>query len=280
MFVVLDPPARREPQTINFYGCPLSFDFYEVDGVRKLAARVPDTASRMAEIRRLINARPNMRLVKDRDVTPIENDRRAFGSAPDNVSPKAGLTTAALTKGWTFADLVGTGNGEDPGEGGGRSTRTGLTLAEMGMLPPPADWARQAETAWPWQCVGFSALPGWKHPDLGSKAVDKEEEEEEGASAPYLTDSPPKDEVGTSDASVDEDEDEDEDEAPAAVDPAVEAGYPASDLDEARALAHKLAQDRGTTDYHPNALNFFLRKQKLDTVGKAELKALLAVAPK
>lgn len=285
MFIVLDPAARREPQTIDFYGTSLVFDWCEVDGVRKLAARVPDTAPRMADIRRLVNARSNMRLVKGRSITPIGSDLVALASDEGSLeSPKVGLTKAALAMGWDFADLVGTGDNDNPGEAGGRSPRSGLTLAEMGMLPPPTDWAAQADTSWAWQCPGFSALPGWIHPGLAPKAtddVDVDVDDDIDESAPYLAGSKPKDEedalADDSEAADDLELADDDHTSAHTDDPALDAGYPVEHIAEARALAHKLADERGSTDYHPNAINFFLKKQDLPTVNKAQLAALLAI---
>lgn len=60
-------------------------------------------------------------------------------------------------------------------------------------------------------------------------------------------------------------------------DPAVAAGYPAENVDAARILAHEMQGVRGE-GFHPNALNFLLKKADLPTVGADSLAGLLAVS--
>lgn len=66
------------------------------------------------------------------------------------------VVAAARANGWEYEDLTGSGDGNQWGEAGGRSRRTGLTMAEMAGCKPPKNWKENADKGYPWQFSDFT----------------------------------------------------------------------------------------------------------------------------
>ena len=80
-------------------------------------------------------------------------------AAPPRAVKLAVPVAVARGNGWSARDLLGAGEGEQWGELGGRSDRTGLTMSEMALCKPPEGWAARGDgEAWPWD------IPGWRGP--------------------------------------------------------------------------------------------------------------------
>lgn len=97
----------------------------------------------------------------------------------------------ALRSGWSAEDLIGAGAGGDAGSGGGRSPSTGLTLAEMALTQPPAEWAElRVAKRFPWDASSWKQPgPSWAPPsDLvkasQAKAVAEPDDEQGKPKAP------------------------------------------------------------------------------------------------
>lgn len=85
-------------------------------------------------------------------------------SAGADHAPADGSTAAhlvAMVNGWTAEDLDGTGMDGEPGVKGGHSAMTGLTLGEMALSVPPADWAEAKAVRYPWEDPTWTRPPGF-----------------------------------------------------------------------------------------------------------------------
>lgn len=175
---------------------------------------------------------------------------------------------AALQWGWTESDLEGAGAGERWGPEGGRSTRSGLTVAEMALVPPPPAWADQAETVWPWDLDGWrSPGIGWEPPRVPGKGANEPEgEADDEASAD--TSSAPDVESG-----------EPEQEAEAVEYTEADADLLADALDagqlaEARQVVAELLVESGGEEPHRNKINYHLKKRSIPTLNQEQVDAL------
>jgi hypothetical protein len=78
----------------------------------------------------------------------------------------------AYAAGWKYDDLRNAGDGNRWGPEGGFGARSGLTMVELSLTRPPADWEAKAETCWPWQVAGWVApSPQWAPQKRDNKVV-------------------------------------------------------------------------------------------------------------
>lgn len=75
----------------------------------------------------------------------------------------------ARANGWEYADLTGAGEGNVWDDRGGRSPRSGLTMAEMAAAPAPPGWADVARSCWPWECTGWTPPKAFRRPKVAPK---------------------------------------------------------------------------------------------------------------
>lgn len=185
---------------------------------------------------------------------------------PTGIGLVAELLLLAYSRGWELPDAVGAGSNDEPGEAGGRSAVSGLTLSELTLTVPPVDWPElRASGRPPWESSSWVppgtdwVRPGWRDPI--PKAPEVADPTIGSPILPETTlvsdESPPLDEV-----------DDNKTPPPVALepgtDPAVAAGYPAEAVVQARTLAldwHAKLDDDKTP--HPSALNYYLNKAGL-----------------
>lgn len=283
MFVVVDPKAgQRAGERVWFVGrVSIVLALYATSsGGRVLAGEVPEDRADL--IRGFIKPHPHYREAAPGELEgvaqPGERPTPAAPVAPDSPTTD-GLRAMAIRLGWSIMDIAGTAMGDQPGEAGGRSERTGLTLAEMTLSTPPKIWHEVADDSYPWELSDWRPPGmGWVPPRVASKRpppsedtpppVD-EDDDPTGEVPPPLDDDPtPPSEQPT---------DADPTPTPAGddVDPAVALGYPADKVDAARAAALELKEKRG--EYSFQAINYILGKLDLPTVNGAMLNALLGI---
>jgi hypothetical protein len=255
---------------------PVSMERMEYNGTTVVAGIVPDDHPRAAFVRQAARKHPNFQLGDEKNARPEPPRQPAQSEAGPTSDAVVQMRNMAKANGWAYLDMTNTGGEGEPGEAGGRNANTGLTIADMAAIPAPEGWADLRETHYPWELADWNPpVATWSPPDLKSKRPEEVEEpaaEEEETEDPETEDEPDAEEddgatmEGNPDGVVDDN------------DPALKAGYPAEHIIEARGLAHELRAKKGG-DYHPNALNFLLRKADLPTVGKDQLAGLLARTP-
>lgn len=167
---------RRTPvggdYILHVCGLELRFQRRTLQGQQVVAAIVPDGHPECATLRERFAGQPDLwdiaYGIDDDDLLDEPNEQPVdFGRAA--LSP---VIAAALSAGWSVNDLLGAGENDEPGLKGGRSSTTGLTMAQMAMASPPPNWRDVCEVAWPWDVEGWTP-PGlnFKAPDLPPKAV-------------------------------------------------------------------------------------------------------------
>lgn len=272
-------------------------------------AHIPDEEPAAKVARTMVRSMKNCELAEDSAVSRVEVGARI--QPPETVSDAVAASAAAQAEasykhvvdtafrnGWLHGDLSGTGQGGELGEQGGRSAVTGLTLAEMAMSRPPADWRTPggllARGRPPWESTDFhkpfpvwrppawreppppppkdptdptdgppSVAPGLQEQDTPVPGPEDSEDTDQGAD-PSLTDS----------GSLDEDSSADD-----APDLTVLETYPPEDLPRAIRVVWNLYVARGETPPHPhpNAVNHLLKRIPLPTVSAAQIAAILSL---
>jgi hypothetical protein len=290
MFVVVDPKAKqRAGERVWFTGTSILLALYvTTDGGRVLAGEVDDRHE--DAVRAFVKSHPHYREAREAELVTLA----VVGERPTpaQLAPVEAPTTdilrsMAMRLGWSVNDISGTAIGGQPGEGGGRSPATGLTLAEMTLSSPPKYWSEAFDQAYPWELSDWRPPgPGWKPPSVPSKRGPPTEPDD-GPTDPTIPDPPDEDTEDEDDDLSEEDpkppaepvsapkapEPPEKPTAPDGQDPAVAAGYPAEHVAEARKAAFELKEKRGTYSYQ--ALNYVLGKLSLPTVNAAQLEALL-----
>lgn len=195
MIVIRKKPASRgEAYALKMPGqdgLTLRFQHGYLGDNLVFAAHVPDDHPSCRKIRDRMGSQAAFRVVTRRDDDmQWDIDKPPPVAAPVETPGFSENEAIALARGWSLADLIGTGEGSDPGPRGGRSARSGLWLAQMQLSSPPEEWETRAETHYPWECadwkapgIGFappSDLPS-KRDDLGDTEGAIEDPEEESS---------------------------------------------------------------------------------------------------
>lgn len=277
MIIVKRAGRRRPGHVSNICGLALSFTHQIVDGQRLFCVEVADDHPKAMELQQFAAGHTSYDVLNAVAVPPAPQTPESIAS-PKETGPGelAAPVAAAVANGWSADDLDGAGQNDDFGPGGGFSAVTGLTMGQMAMSTPPDDWSEARATKYPWECVGWK--PSWasftppsvapKVPAVLESEPEPEVEPEPEAEVDEEPEPEPEPEV--------EPELEAEDDADEDTDPALAAGYPEADLTKARAMAHAIVEATGQIP-HPNKVNYQLKKAGLQTVGKTELDALLAL---
>lgn len=210
--------------------------------------------------------------------SPPEPEPRA--RALDTFPPPEDLFTLARRLGWTDEDLAGLSEAS-PGEDGGRSPRSGLTLAEMVLVKAPPEWPELASTGYPWQSGNWQPPPGsWQAPSAPAKVRLAEPTEPGPVTAPedaVMTPSDPH--------AIDPDEEEIEELDPDSYEletPSAETAELSEAMsgDQAAAIAKIIVEtwnaDGQGSIPHINKINFKLDKAGLPRVKAADVKAVIA----
>lgn len=249
-------------------------------GASVMVAALPGDERSAAVEAKVARLAPRYTIVDDATVQSVVGPHGPVGALVD--TPRAAVeaevhevpavVTAAMRWGWSAEDLAGAGKGQHWGAEGGRSTLTGLTMAEMALVPPPGEWETARGAAWPWELDGFRPPgAGWAPPAVpgrvrGGSAASKpqgdDESQDEPVAPPKINDAPdtsaPPPPVVVSDVS--------------ALD--AEFSAPAVRADVLQVVTQITVQNGGKVA-HRNKYNYHLRKAGLPTVGDDELAAFL-----
>lgn len=227
-----------------------------------------DRVERLSEINANLTARPGPAPVAATLAQLVAANPGAV-APPDVIEP---LRAIALGNRWSPEELAGTGLGGEPGELGGRSPITGLTLVEHTLTSPPSAWPElRAENRPPWEATDWAKPgPGWVPPGWPERKVATATEPEPPAPVrdALLTDPPPADDAPPP-PPEDKKGDDGDDEDPL-------ASYPPAQYAEALAILLDLQKRKNGDVPHPNALNFFLRKAELASMNSKQIHAALA----
>lgn len=303
MIIVKRAGRRRPGHVSHICGLALTFNPMRVGGQAVFGTVVDDDHEKALELQRYCQGHPAYDVLDAAAVPSPPATAADLGATdPKGLGPgqMAPPVEAALAQGWTPDDLDGAGENDNYGPGGGFSKRTGLTMAQMALSTPPGNWAEEQAAKYPWECVD------WKTPGIGfvppnapakvaPKAADPAdlpdepvdtEDGEPGEAGTTDSDPPSGNETSTLDEGDTAETSSTDDAGPAdnatsddeVEDPAVAAGYPADQVDMARAMAHELVAARDEVP-HPNAFNYVFGKAGLATINEAKRDALLSLPP-
>ncbi len=190
MIIVRRDRGRQEEDgtVIHFPMASCTFRHAHIGRRPVFAAHVPDDHPEIDALRE--------RILQHRryDVHHGPEDQVTWEAATKAPTPPDGSLALhpvgqdALRRGWSSHDLEGTGQNGDPTDHGGRSPRTGLTMAEMALSTPPTGWVEHAHTHYPWELPGWHTdILGWQLPNPPSKrATNVDEAEPEPAPGPSV----------------------------------------------------------------------------------------------
>jgi hypothetical protein len=178
------------------------------------------------------------------------------------------LTRTALRFGWTEEDLAGLSESH-PGEDGGRSVRSGLTLAEMALTTPPPEWPTLGEQGYPWQSPNWQAPSGsWTAPSAPAKAVTADPPPPSPVQPPAPVEPEEEETLG---------DDPDGYELPSPAPAADSSALTGLDEGQAREVAAIIIETWQTDGKvpHVNKINFKLNNAGLPTVKAADIAAVI-----
>lgn len=164
MFIVRSGvPLEKGP--IRFANCATEWERARVRGSAAIhsVAHVPDNHPDAGRIRRTAPTFPRTTVVEDDQVERLD-EAPAAPTVVQELSLVVQVHAIATAHGWDAQDLAGTGLHGEPGDVGGRSATTGLSLAEMALTRPPVGWHEiRAAGRPPWEAADWAApAPEWR----------------------------------------------------------------------------------------------------------------------
>ena len=280
MWIVrIHTPGKRPPSGSTWFaGCKADWERVRLKGEAVVAtgAHIPDAYPKLEQVRDLVRGLSSTLWVGDDRVETLASSGAAPKPAPalsdlELVQQRLyHLQGAAAFNGWDPSDVNGTGLGGEPGEAGGRSPTTGLTLVELTLTRPPIDWPElKAAGRPPWESPDWHLPgPGWVHPSWPDrlKPVEAPPKAKEPDPEPTAPPEPPTVKTSTPTDDDQPPEVESDDDA-----------YPAEHAAAAAEIVRDLVKKKGGQVPHPNAVKFLLRKAGLpEKITTKQIAAMIA----
>lgn len=165
MLVTFIPRKNRPTITLDLGGVEVEFRLrVQDDGTVVMAAEITDERALQQARKMRYTVRPVAAVAV---LEPAPTAPRAPEDEPEGYPA---VVAQAMRNGWAYVDLTGTGRDNQWGEEGGRSTVSGLTMAEASLCTPPEGWEEKRKDFYPWEILPWRPPGmGWTPPKVPSK---------------------------------------------------------------------------------------------------------------